>query len=254
MRAVGLVLLALLISACEPQRRELPLELRVAVASNFAPTLVKLADAYTQRVPVKIQTMVGSTGLLTAQIEAGAPFDLFFAADAERPAYLEQAGKTVGPGRTYALGQLALWMPSAGFKPVLSRLREGEFERLAIANPELAPYGMAARQTLEKLQLWDALQTRMIRGENIAKTYHYVSSDRVDMAFVAWPQLAGRLDEQLPEVAWRVPAEYHSPLRQQVVLLRGPKQEAAAAFFDFCLNEPGREIIARAGYALPELD
>ncbi len=252
----GLCLLVslFLLSGCGP-RPPAPAELRVAVAANFVPTLKQLSEAYNRahlEEPIHLQTMVGSTGLLYAQIEVGAPFDLFFAADVERPARLAEQKKTLGPAQVYALGRLALWAPVANFKAPEKRLLEGEFERVAMANPAVAPYGAAAESVLRRLGLWGSIQPQLIRGENVSQAYQYLASHRAELGFVALSQVRQTNLEMQAESLWIVPDNMHQPLQQAAVVIAGEKQALAEAFLQFCQGKQGREIIEAAGYDLPE--
>lgn len=243
-----------LLSACGPRPAD-PAQLRVAVAANFLPTLKQLAEGYNQahaEQPIRVKTMVGSTGLLYAQIEVGAPFDLFFAADLERPERLAAGDKTLGPAQVYALGRLALWAPEANFKTPRKRLAEGEYKRLAVANSAVSPYGAAAEQVLKKLALWENIQPRLIRGENVAQAYQYLDSGRAELGFVALSQTRQQAEPMSAEALWLVPAKMHRPLQQAAVVLAGERQSLAEAFLGFCLGKEGRAIIQAAGYDLPE--
>ena len=133
----------------------------------------------------------GSTGKHFAQIQNGAPFDVFLAADAERPKLLEEGGKAVSGSRfTYAVGSVVLWSPKNGLvDPEAEVLREGKFKRLAIANPRLSPYGKAAQQILENLGLWDSIKSRIVQGENIAQTFQFISTGNAELGFISLSQI-----------------------------------------------------------------
>ncbi len=222
--------------------------LRIAVAANFAPTLEQLAEAFRRETPAAIPvTLVpGSTGKHYAQIRHGAPFDAFFAADAARPERLEREGRIVPGSRfTYALGCLVLWSPDPDRVDADGRVLAGDgFRRLAIANPRLAPYGRAAREVLEGLDLWARLQPRLVRGENIAQAFQYVASGNAELGFVACSQVIGRAGSRWPPDPAR-----HAPIVQQAVLLRD--SPAARAFLDFVRSPAARARIRAAGYGLP---
>ena len=226
--------------------------LRIAVAANFAPTLKELIAAYSVNQPIKLQPMIGSTGMLATQIEAGAPFDMFFAADTARPERLVEAGKTLGVAHPYAIGQLALWMPMPDYKSVRKRLLEGDYERMVIANPSLAPYGAAAQAVLERQGLWDSVRGSVVQAENIGQAYHYVTSGRVDLGFVALSQIIKQGRDFPEEALWVVPKKMHGSLEQSVVILKGKNEALASNFLGFCLGDEGRAIIQAAGYRLPE--
>lgn len=242
------MVVGLLILALAPAFAEQPL--RVAVATNFAPSLQRLASIYRAGDTQEIQFSAGSTGKLYTQIVHGAPFDLFFAADADRPARLE-AGGLVMPGSrvTYALGRLVLWQPGADQPPKLEQLSEGE-GRLALANPELAPYGRAAREVLQAAGLWDVLQARLVTGENVAQAYQYARSGNARWAFV--PLSLVRQAGDIPSESYRrLPADSHAPIEQQAVVLKTPAADRAAEFLAWCTQGAARALLQADGYLLP---
>ena len=228
-------------------------EVRVAVAANFQSPLKELARHFEQTTGHTILMSSGSSGKFYAQITHGAPFDLFFSADATRPKLLEQeALAVVGSRFTYAIGTLSLWSSdSAMFNnngPIV--LSEGHFDHLAIANPKTAPYGTAAQQVLVALGLWDRLKDRIVQGENIGQTFHFVYSKTAQLGFVATAQT---LDPVLNGTGsrWDVPQHLYDPLLQQAVLLMyGRQNEAAKAFLDYVKGPEARTIIEGFGYRL----
>ncbi len=225
-------------------------EIRAAVASNFRDTMDVLAEQFRLETGHKIVVSNGSTGKHYTQIINGAPFDLFFAADAHRPELLEQAGKVVNGSRfTYAIGRIVLW--SARHGVVVdggTALTQGNFKRLAIANPKLAPYGQAAEEILTGMGLWQQLSSRLVRGENIAQTFQYVSTGNAQLGFVAYAQVLA-LAEQERGSYWLVPQSQYSPIEQQAVILRDSLP--AREFFNFLKSESARKIIHRYGYGTP---
>jgi molybdate transport system substrate-binding protein len=223
-------------------------EVHVAVATSFVRTARELADAFRARTGHQVVLSEGSTGKLYAQIANGAPFEVFLSADAERPRRLVEEGHGVAGTRfPYALGQLVLWSRDPERVPDASALR-GDFRHLAIANPELAPYGAAARETLQELGLWEALQDRIVRGEDVGQAYQFVASGNAELGFVALSQLAAGAAGS----RWQVPAGHHAPLEQHAVLLApGRDDDAARAFLAFLQGAPARERIQAAGYGLP---
>lgn len=223
--------------------------IRVAVASNFAPALAALAEVFEQRSGSKVVLSRGSSGKHFAQIVNGAPFDLFFSADTDRPARLDQAGRVIDAQRfTYATGRLVLWSPKGLMVDDGAVLRSGGFRRLAIANPRLAPYGKAAQQLLHALGLWEATQDRLIRGENIAQAFHFVHSGNAELGLVALSQVTSLAPTQRAS-AWTVPAALHAPIEQQVVLLSD--LAAARDFLAFVRSAEALAIIQGFGYAAP---
>jgi molybdate transport system substrate-binding protein len=223
-------------------------EVHVAVATNFAATARTLADAFAHETGHRAVTSDGSTGKLYAQIVSGAPFEVFLSADVERPRRLEEDGRAVAGSRfTYALGRLVLWSPDPARVDGPDALARDDFRHLAIANPELAPYGAAARQVLETLGQWERLQPRLVRGEDVGQTFHFVASASAELGFVALSQVMGRDGSR-----WLVPPDGHAPLEQQAVLLaRGEGDETARAVLDFLRGDAAREVIEKAGYGLP---
>ena len=224
--------------------------LRLAVAANFAPTLNRILARYQARTGVRAQVATASTGTLYAQIRQGAPFDLFLAADARRPRRLEDLGLGLrGTRCTYAIGRLVLWSPTRRQARDGRRLLAAEaFRHLAIANPRTAPYGAAARQVLQRLGLWQPLQSRLVRGNSIAQTYQFVASGAAELGFVA----ASQLGTGTGGWRWMVPQALYRPLRQQAIVLRGGRTDQARAFLRFLRRAPAaRRLIRAAGYRLP---
>ena len=232
-------------------------EVRVAVASNFLSTIKKLAKAFEKNGSHSILLSAGSTGKLYAQITHGAPFDLFFSADAKRPQRLEGEGLSIpGTRFTYAVGRLTLWSPdpkriNMNGKQALST---DSFEYLAIANPKTAPYGRAAKETLVALGLWDQIMSRLVQGENIGQTFQFVFSEHAQLGFVALAQV---LDTKIKGVGsrWVVPTDLYQPLAQQAVLLKhGREKTTAQSFLDFVKGPDGKRIIQNAGYGIDVAD
>lgn len=235
----------------------------VAVATNFLLPLRALTADFEARTGHGARLVSGSTGQLYAQIVQGAPYDLFLSADEARPRKLEQADRIVpGSRRPYAFGRLALWSADPGRIGAdgVEALRALGRGRLAIANPALAPYGAASQQTLERLGLWEPLQSRLVRGVNVAQAFQFASTGNAALSFIALSQLRARMSEAEAGgaktgdtgSAWIVPDSLHRPIRQDAVLLRRAEDnEAAAALFAF-LAEPGvRRRIESFGYSAP---
>lgn len=224
-------------------------KIRVGVAANFAGTLKLLAKGFERHSEHRVVISSGSTGKLYAQIKNGAPFDIFFAADVERPRRLEQEGEGVpGTRFTYAIGRIVLWSRRPDQVDAAGKILATDgFNKLAIANPATAPYGLAARQTLEQLGLWKALQARLVRGENIAQTFQFVASGNADLGFVALTQL--RTKSGLGGSSWAVPTDLYEPIAQQAILLRRAREPAAAnELLAYLRKAEAREILTQVGY------
>ncbi|RIA56315.1 molybdate ABC transporter substrate-binding protein [Dichotomicrobium thermohalophilum] len=225
----------------------------VAVAANFQEVAEELETMFEETSGNSLTVTTGSTGKLYAQIKNGAPFDVFLAADQARPERLAAEGEAVPGSRfTYAVGQIVLWSPRPEGVAAdgLQTLKNGTFDNLAIANPDLAPYGLAAKQTLQHYDLWDALADRIVMGQNIGQTFSMVATQNAQLGFVAKSYVVSPRNEQ-PGSHWDVPAKAHDPIRQDAVLLKhGTDNAAARAFADFLRSEAARDVIKRFGYAV----
>lgn len=227
-------------------------QVRVAVASNFAPTMAALAPLFKSETGHTAEIMAGASGAIYAQIRQGAPFDVFLSADTQRPSALVKDGLAAPVGRApYALGAMALWVRSdvslADTQAAAAYLKTLSKRRLAIANPRTAPYGSAAQQVLTALNL---SQVQPVFGQNIGQTFALVASGNASAGFVARSQL---ISVTLGTV-WPVPTDLHAPIAQDMVLLaRAARRPAAKALFDWLQSPRARAVIAKAGYALPDM-
>ncbi|WP_101047098.1 molybdate ABC transporter substrate-binding protein [Macromonas nakdongensis] len=225
-------------------------EVSVAVAANFTVPMQKIARLFEADTGHTATLAFGSTGRFYAQIRHGAPFQVLLAADDDVPARLEQEGLAVpGTRYTYAVGRLVLWSKRPGVVDERGEvLRRGAFDRIAVADPKLAPYGQAAVETLSRLGLYDALKPKFVQGENIAQTHQFVATENALLGFVARSQVEvdGRLTEGS---AWPVPPHLHAPIRQDAVLLqKGRGQSAATALLAYLRGDKARAVIEAHGY------
>ena len=227
-------------------------EVSVAVAANFAAPMQKIAQAFEQDTGHKAVLSFGSTGMLYAQIRNGAPYQILLSADAEAPNKLEKEGLGVPGSRfTYATGSLVLWSKQPGFVDDKGDvLRTAKFQRIAMANPKLAPYGAAAMETISKLGLQQQLQARIVQGDNIAQTYQFVATENAQLGFVALSQVF--VDGKMAQgSSWIVPASAHAPIRQDAILLaKGQDSAAAAALMQYVRGERAKSLIRSYGYEL----
>ena len=223
----------------------------VAVAANFVPPFREIANEFETASGHNIRVVAGSSGNFYSQIKNGAPFDVFFSSDMERPKLLEDEGLGVKDSRfTYAIGRLVLWSPNPDLIKGEETLRSKKFKRLAFANPKTAPYGLAAMQTLQKLELWESLQPTIVMGENIGQTMGFIESGNADLGFVA---LSQALDPKIKGQGsrWDIPANLHEPIKQDVILLtKGKDNPAAQALMEFIAGPQAKTIIERYGYEL----
>lgn len=223
-------------------------EVWVAVAANFTAAMQKIAPLFEQETGHKLSVAYGSTGRFYAQIKNGAPFQVLLAADDETPAKLEKEGLGVAGSRmTYAVGRLVLWSKQPGLVDKQGEvLTTGKFEKLAMADPKLAPYGLAAMETLTQLGLLDQLKPKLVQGENIAQTYQFVITQNAQLGFVALSQIKPQEGS-----SWVVPSHLHSPIRQDaIVLAKGKDEPAARALLQFLRSEKARAIIRSLGYEI----
>ena len=227
-------------------------ETQIAVASNFAGPAQKIAAEFEKQTGHKAILVTGATGKFYAQIVNGAPFDILLAADDETPAKLEKAGYSVSNQRfTYAIGKLVLWSTKSAIVDAdTDVLKRGGFDHLSIANPKVAPYGVAAVETMKALGVYETLQSKLVMGENIAQTHQFVATGNAPLGFVALSQVLK--DGKIEGSYWIVPEKLYSPIRQDAALLnKGKDNRAAAAFLDFIkTNETAKAIILSYGYSL----
>ena len=217
--------------------------LNIAVASNFKATLEKLITSQDFKFDHELKISSGSTGSLYAQIINGAPYDIFLAADSHRPVLLEASGLVIpGSRKTYAIGQLALWVP--GTSPVNEASLSLFSGNLAIANPQTAPYGLAAQHLIKELNI---VEPRIVTGENIAQTYQFVHTGNAQAGLVSLSQIVSQGID--PPSYWLVPQRYHQVIEQQMVMLEA--SPASADFASYLISRPARNIIAASGYQVP---
>lgn len=238
-------------------------EVHVAVAANFTAPMQKIAAMFEAETGHKAVLSFGSTGKFYAQIRNGAPFDVLLSADDSTPAKLEQEGQGGGnkdSRYTYAIGTLVLWSKRPGLVDAKGEvLKEalkggGKFDKIALADPRLAPYGGAAVEALTALGLLDALKPKFVQGESIGQTHQFVATGNAALGFVALSQVwvpdeqGGKLKEGS---VWRVPANLHQPIRQDVILLKqGQNNLAAVALLKYLKGDKARAVIQSFGYGL----
>lgn len=227
-------------------------EVQVAVAANFTAPMEELAKGFAQSSGHQAKLAFGATGKFYAQISHGAPFEVFLSADSKTPSKLIGDGAAVaGSQFTYATGQLVLWSAQPGLVDDQGAvLKQGRFAHLAIANPAAAPYGAAALETLQALDVAEPLKGKLVQGESIAQTHQFIATGNAELGFVALSQVYkdGRISGGS---AWQVPAKLHAPLTQDAVLLKaGQDNPAARALLDYLKTPAAKAVIARYGYAV----
>jgi molybdate transport system substrate-binding protein len=226
-------------------------EITVAAAADLIPALEQMGAEFERTHGTRVTFSFGSTGLLTRQIENGAPMDLFMAASADYINQLESKGLIVPDTRAvYARGRLTLWTPRDNHLKIekITDLVRPEIKRIAIANPDHAPYGIAAREALEKAGVWESVKSKLVYGENIRQTLQFAQTGNVEVAIVALSLTRGS------DGIWvLVPEELHQPLNQVLAVIKGTKNEKAARdFAEFVTGERGREILRQYGFSFPD--
>jgi molybdate transport system substrate-binding protein len=228
-------------------------EVNAAVAANFTAPVQQIVELFQKETGHTVKLSFGSSGKFTSQIKEGAPFDVLLAADEKNPKLLEQEGLAVKDSRfVYALGKLVLWSAQPGLVDGKGAvLGKGGYNKLAYADPKLAPYGLAAQETLQKMNLWDKVQGKLVTGESITQTYQFAATGNAELAFIALSQITkeGKISEGS---WWLVPADMYNPIKQGAVQLSAAKDPAAAkAFMAFLKNEKALAIIRSFGYGVP---
>jgi molybdate transport system substrate-binding protein len=223
-------------------------ETHVAVAANFTEPAKEIAALFKAKTGDDAVLSFGASGPFYEQIAQGAPFQVFLSADAKRPKQAEDAGLAAPGSRfTYAVGKLALWSKSLDVSKGDEALKANAFAKLSIANPDAAPYGAAAIETLKALKLYDAVQPKIVQGNSIAQAFQFVDTGNAELGFVALSQLA-RVTEG---TRWLAPQNLYTPIRQDAVLLKsGADDPVAKAFLAFLKGPEARAVIEKYGYGL----
>lgn len=228
-------------------------ELQVAAAADLKFAMNEIVEAFRQIHPDdKIDVIYGSSGKFHAQIQQGAPFDLYFSADIAFPRKLEQQGLSVGPTRPYAVGRIVLWSNVRdASRMTLADLADPAIRKIAIANAHHAPYGKRAEEALRSAGLWERLQDKLVQGENIAQTAQFVQTGNAEVGIIALslalnPVLAAAGGYHL------IDDKLHEPLEQGFIITkRAGNNPLASAFADFMSGQKARAIMIRYGFVLP---
>jgi len=237
--------------SCTSEQKPEKVSITVAAAADLGPAFQEMAKAFEQSTGVKAVMSLGSTGLLTRQIENGAPMDVFAAANTSYIDELEQKGLIIPDTKAmYARGQITMWT-AADSKIKIDKIQDlvgPDVKRVAIANPEHAPYGMAAREAMQKAAIWDKVQPKVVYGENIQETLQFAQTGNVDVSIVALSlstQSNGR---------WTViPQDLYRPIDQSLAAIKSTKHEKEARQFAQFVNQPeGRKIMNKYGFTLPQ--
>ena len=243
----GIILSSLL--ALQPASAE---SITVAVASNFRVTAEIIAADFTAITSHEVRISSGSTGKLHAQLLHGAPYDVFLAGDADSPRLIEESGLAVGGSRfTYAIGTLVLWSGQVGTATCSTALDDLGKSKLAIANPDSAPYGRAAKEFLQNSGRWEKVSAQLVYGENVAQAMHFAVTENAAYAIVAKSQA---IDPRLSDTgcSWEIPTDLYAPIEQQAVLLQRAKNNSVAVdYLQYLQAAKARATIRQSGYGVP---
>lgn len=244
LKITGMILLL----SAQPASAE---SINIALASNFAPAMEKIKQAFELQSEHRLKLIKSSSGKLYAQIRNGAPFDVFLSADQQRPQRLEEEGYMVaGSRQTYAIGRLALWSRDPTMTANARLLEDSErYQKLAIANPRLAPYGEAAMEVLSALNLQERVEAKLVMGENVAQAFQFAFSGGAELGFVAYSQVLFA-PQTGANSYWLVPDSLYQPIRQDMVLLTD--SAASRELQRFMAGDTAAEILRSNGYGLPE--
>ena len=241
----SVILLSSLV-ACGPRQQQTS-ELHVAAAADLIPAFEEIGKEFESAHKTKVVFSFGSTGLLTRQIENGAPMDVFAAASIDFINQLEHQGLILTDTKAvYARGRITLWVPRTASLKIenLTDLTKDEVKRIAIANPDHAPYGLAAQQALQSVGIWEQVESKIVYGDNIRQTLQFAETGNVDVAIVALA-LSKQSDGQ-----WTlIPAELHNPINQGLAVIKGTRDEKSARdFASFVMGPQGQAILAKYGF------
>ena len=248
-RPGGIVAMLLLILPLHFACKSAEGPLRIAAASSTRFLVEALVEEFEKTTGKSVEVIVASSGKLTAQINQGAPYDLMLSADLYYPEQLVLAGKTQGDVVHYCTGKLVLWSMKDMRGDGLDQLRVAR--HIAIANPELAPYGRAAQEVLVSVGLWDLIQSKLAFGESIGQVNQFILTGAVDLGFTAQSVVMAAIVKEKGH--WEaMDEELYAPLKQGLVILKNGKEEKAEKFVSFMNNEGAKEIFEDFGYTLPQ--
>ena len=241
-----LFLLLLLTSCLDADKGQ---KLTIASAANMQFATRELAGAFSEASGIETELILGASGNLTAQIASGAPYDVFLSADMQYPRYLFERGFGYQEPEVYGYGQLVLWSCTDDLVPSLDVLNKDNIRHIAIPNPELAPYGKAAKEVLDSHEMYEQIAPKLVFGESVAQTNQFIRTGAAEIGFTA---LSVVVSPQLKEVGkWTpLPREQYTPIAQGILIVgnQAKPPENALKFYTFLKSTTGREILSRYGY------
>jgi len=251
--AVGALLFAFACATRAQQRHTAPL--RVAAAADLQFALKDIGQQYEHQTGHKVELTFGSSGNFFAQLQNGAPFDVFFSADMQYPTRLQQANLTEPNSLAkYAVGRIVIWMPAGSNVDLAAQkwnaLLDSAVQKIAIANPEHAPYGRAAVEALKRAGLYDDVQPKLVYGENISQAAQFVQSGNAQAGIIA---LSLAISPAMKSgQLWEIPVDQYAPIEQAAVVLRNAQdKDAAHQFLKFVSSDAGQRTLGTYGFAIP---
>ena len=234
------------LSGCKPKKEN---DLIIATAANVQYAMKELIQTFHEETGIKANLVVGSSGKLTAQIDQGAPFDVFVSANLKYPNELHKKGLTTNKPEVYSQGRLVMWTMVGLQKPTLEGLAVDSISKVAIANPKLAPYGIAAVEAMKAAEVYDRVKDNLVYGESISQTNQFVMSKTVAVGFTSMSVVLS--PEMKDKGKWtEVDKELYSPIEQGVVVIKRDAEnvEKAEKFYQFLFSEKAKLILENYGY------
>ena len=248
------VLIILTLLACSPKKsKNSPKKITIATAANMQFAMEALTDQFSKKTDIDCDLIISSSGKLTAQIKEGAPFDIFVAANMKYPQEIFDNGLAQAPPKIYAYGKLVLWSMVKDLTPSVESLSDPSIRHIALANPKIAPYGVAAKEVLAYYKLFEKVKNKLVYGESIAQTNQFITTQSAELGFTAMsvalsPKVKGK--GQWVSLA---DSTYH-PIKQGVVIINREKnyQDNTQKFYEFLFSKEAKQILQTFGYIVEE--
>jgi molybdate transport system substrate-binding protein len=253
--AIAAALLLVIPDLSRAQEQKSSPELVVAAAADLSSALKEIGESFQKKTGAKVKLSFGASGALMQQIQNGAPFDIFFSADMDYPRQLIAAGEAENLYQ-YAVGKLVLWVPADSKLDVEHKgvgiLLDPSVKKIAIANPQHAPYGRAAVAAMKHAGSYEHVAGRIVMGENVSQAAQFVESGNAQVGFVALAH-AKAPSMQSKGKYWEIPQDYYPPLAQGVVIIsRSQHKKAALEFLEYIKTKEAAETLRRYGFSLPQ--
>lgn len=248
--SIKLIAIIILFNGCNSPKKEI---LTIATAANMQYAMTELTAVFKNETGILCQTIIGSSGKLTAQIKEGAPYDIFVSADMKYPNELNRLGFTEGKSVIYAFGNLVLWSSDKNITPSIPLLTDKSINHIALANPMTAPYGVAAIEVLKENKIYEQVKSKLVFGESISQTNQFIISKAAEIGFTAKSVVMAK--KMQGKGNWvKIDKNSYSPIAQGLVIIKNnrEKYEDAQKFYNFLFSEKGKEILNNFGYSVKE--